>query len=126
MNAETTLARHTTLAIDELLLEKLYKSNAHTGEQALMLAILGEAVGCFQKYHGAKDRRRRALFSAAEAWIFEPEPSDWIFSFENVCANLDLSPSYVRQGLAEWRDRPSARRSATETGGGSRTGKKAA
>ena len=77
-------------------------------EKRLILAVLEEAVHCFQKYISAADRRSRALFRDTEEWIME-ENSDWPFSFENSCLALGLNPGYVRRGLLHWRDQKFAR-----------------
>ena len=71
-------------------------------EKRLMLAVLEEAVLCFQKYISAGDRRGKALFRDAEEWIME-ENSDWLFSFENICQVLGFDPDYLRQGLLCWK-----------------------
>lgn len=68
-------------------------------ERQLMLAILEDAVDCFQKYACVRDRKRRGLFQDAEKWLFNEEAGDWIFSFENICEVLGLSPRYVRREL---------------------------
>src|SRR3989337_1118784 len=78
-------------------------------EKRLILAVLEEAVHCFQKYISAADRRSRALFRDTEEWIME-ENSDWPFSFENSCLALGLNPGYVRRGLLHWRDQKFAQR----------------
>lgn len=69
-----------------------------------MLAILEDAIACFQKYVLARDARGKTLFRDAEEWILE-EGSDWIFSFENICEVLGLDPKYLRQGLVRWKER---------------------
>ena len=74
-----------------------------------MLAVLEDAIWCFQKYIFARDSKRRGLFRDAEAWIFE-ENSDWLFSFENICEFWGFNPQYVRQGLARWKERKLAER----------------
>lgn len=73
-------------------------------ETRLMLAVLEEAVLCFQKGSSAGDRRRKSLFRDAEEWIME-ENSDWPFSFENICEALGLNPAYLRQGLLRWKEK---------------------
>lgn len=78
-------------------------------ERELMLAVLEDAIWCFQKYIFARDSKRRGLFRDAEAWIFE-ENSDRLFSFENICELWGLNPQYVRQGLARWKERQVADR----------------
>jgi len=78
-------------------------------EKRLILAVLEEAVHCFQKYISAGGRRSRALFRDTEEWIME-ENGDWPFSFENSCLALGLNPGYVRRGLLHWRDQKFAQR----------------
>src|SRR5436189_266173 len=70
-------------------------------ETQLMIAILEDAIECFQKHLFAKDVRNDKLFNDARAWILDSE-SDWVFSFENICEHLTLDSGYVRQGLIHW------------------------
>jgi len=72
-------------------------------EKRLMLAVLEDAVGTFQKYVTASTRRGQRLFSEAEQW-FATETMDWPFAFENICEALGLESSFVRRGLWRWRD----------------------
>jgi hypothetical protein len=71
-------------------------------EKRLMLAILEDAIFCFQKYFRARSSKERRLFSDTETWILDSE-SCWIFSFDNVCESLNLDPRYIRRGLMEWK-----------------------
>ncbi len=71
-------------------------------EKRLMLAVLEDAIRCFQKCSSAGDRRRQSRFSDAEDWIME-ENSEWLFSFENICQVLGFNPAYLRRGLMSWR-----------------------
>ncbi len=72
-------------------------------EQELMLAVLEEAVSCFQKYFAARDEIGTRLFCEVEEWILLPGKSGWFFSFDNICETLDLNPGYIREGLLHWR-----------------------
>jgi hypothetical protein len=74
-----------------------------SGERRLMVAVLEDALHCFQKYVDAVDPKHRELFLDAEQWITTDNPM-WFFSFANVCTTLDLDPDYVREGLVKWRD----------------------
>jgi hypothetical protein len=67
-------------------------------EKMLMVAILEDAVSCYQNNLLSHDKWRRRLFKEAEEWI-SGAPNEWIFCFENVCETLGLDPEYVRQGL---------------------------
>jgi hypothetical protein len=72
-------------------------------EKRLMLAVLEDAVGTFQKYVTASARRGQRLFAEAEEW-FATEATDWPFAFQNICQALGLEPTYIRNGLWRWRD----------------------
>ncbi len=76
-------------------------------EKRLMLAVLEDAVGTFQKYVGARDRPAQALFAETEEW-FAAEEAEWPFSFENICQALGLEAEFLRAGLWRWRDRQRA------------------
>jgi hypothetical protein len=68
-------------------------------EGRLMLAILQDAVECYQRHALARNPRNRAEFEEAKQWIASSD-SDWVFSFENICNVLGIDPDYVRCGLA--------------------------
>ena len=70
-------------------------------EKKLMLAILEDAVACYQKYICARDSKGRALFHETEQWI--EEGGDAIFAFNSVCEVLGLDPNYLRHGLRRWK-----------------------
>jgi len=72
-------------------------------EKRLMLAVLEDAIACFQKYIHARDGKGKTLFRDATEWI-EEEDADWLFSFENVCESLGFNPQYVREGLMRWKE----------------------
>lgn len=78
-------------------------------EKRLLLAVLEDAVACFQKHLFAQDKKGKAVFQEAEEWIME-EGSDWVFSFENICEVLEFNPQYVRQGLLRWKETKLANR----------------
>jgi hypothetical protein len=71
---------------------------ASVPEKRLMLAVMEDAIACFQKYAPARNHREMRRFREAENWIFNPD-GDWWFSFENICAHLGLDAGYVRRGL---------------------------
>jgi hypothetical protein len=71
-------------------------------EERLVLAILEDAINCFQENHLARQGRRKRLFDEVRTWIFEPE-HDWVFGFENICDVLGFDPGYIRDGLVRWR-----------------------
>ena len=73
-------------------------------EKRLMLALLEDAIGCFQDHLSAQSVREKKLFDEAEQWIVE-KGGDWIFSFDQVCESLEFTPEYVRQGLLRWKEK---------------------
>ena len=72
-------------------------------EKRLMLAVLEDAIACYQKYVLARDGKGKTLFRDAAGWI-EEEEADWLFSFENICEILGFNPRYVRDGLMRWKE----------------------
>jgi hypothetical protein len=73
-------------------------------EKRLMLAILADAISCFQDNHLARWGKKKMLFDQTQGWIFEV-CADRIFGFESVCSALGFNPEYIRQGLARWRQK---------------------
>ena len=70
-------------------------------EKRLMLAVLEDGVGTFQKYAGVTGRRARRLFAEAEEW-FASNDGDSAFTFVSICQALGLEPEYLRRGLRHW------------------------
>lgn len=91
---------------DALLPAQFYAAfrggSAVRGEKRLMLAVLQDALECFQKYALSKDIHGHQLFAEAEEWI-ACEDRSWYFSFENICETLEINPAYLRQGVQAWR-----------------------
>ena len=82
-------------------------------EKVLMLAVLCDAVCCFQENFKATNKRSRQLFLEANEWIMDGN-TDYLYSFDNVCDFLGFSASYLRRGLMGWkkamlRSRPAVR-----------------
>ncbi len=79
------------------------------GEYRLLVAILEDAVACFQKYAFVAQKRNHRIYDEAARWIMEDahgrdhKATDG-FSFEQTCAFLGLDPAYLRRGLQRWRD----------------------
>lgn len=79
-------------------------------EKRLMLAVLEEAIATFQRHVVSGTRRSQRLVEEVEEWV-DGRVSDWPFSFENVCAALDIEAEYLRNGMARWKDTELRRRS---------------
>ncbi len=87
----------------------LKRKKYSSGEHRLVVAIMQDAVECFQKHLHARDSKRRQLFIDAEKWIDEDDDRS-TFSFNNICALLGFNSQYLREGLISWRDRERSRR----------------
>jgi hypothetical protein len=80
------------------------------GEWQLIVAVLEDAVNCFQKYFLARDGYGQRLFREAYEWMMvshHAPPSDDdapAFTFEYICEVLGLDPDYIRRGLQHWRE----------------------
>jgi hypothetical protein len=72
------------------------------GEKRLLLAMLEDAVHCFQTYVLAKKPHERRLFQEAEEWI-DSTDAHWYFSFENICDILGIHPGRMRDALRDWK-----------------------
>jgi hypothetical protein len=73
-----------------------------------VLALIEDAVYCFQKYSGSNREKERRLSADAEAWFFS-DHRGWPLSFLNVCDLLGLDPGYLRSGLMRWKEQKLAR-----------------
>jgi len=82
-------------------------------EKRLILAMLEDAVSCFQVYVTARSGKGKKLFNEAEEWIMMKH-DDWIFSFASVCEMLGFNPEYVRQGLRRWKQKTLANHTTPE------------
>lgn len=71
-------------------------------EKRLMLAVLEDAVGTFQKYVCTRDRASQRLLAEVEDW-FGSDDVDWPYSFVNICHSLGLEVAFLRQGLRRWK-----------------------
>ena len=71
-------------------------------EKRLMLAVLEDAVGTFQKYVWARDRAGQRLLAEVEEW-FESNDIEWPYSFVNICNALSLDVDFMRGGLRRWK-----------------------
>ena len=67
-------------------------------EHRLMMAIVDDAFRCVEKNRHPKNAQGRRAFREAKLWLLAEEPH-WPFSFEQICAVLDLDADAVRQRL---------------------------
>jgi hypothetical protein len=73
-------------------------------EQLLMLAVLEDAVLCFQDHLTATQPRKQALYRDAEEWMLHGDKS-YFFSFDNICDSIGIDSAYLRRGLMRWKER---------------------
>jgi hypothetical protein len=96
----------TSLFQPDMLLSHQYfatlRSRRLEPEKRLMLAVLEDAVACFQKYVLPRNRRERILFNETEDWVCD-ENGDYLFSFEYICEVLNFNPKCLREGLLRWK-----------------------
>lgn len=104
----TSLFQPDTLLPDQYL--DTFRRKLHLEpEKKLMLAVLEDAIACYQKYLFARDSKGKALFHEAEEWVEEPN-AEGVFTFDSVCESLSLNPDYLRRGIAEWKQTATAQR----------------
>jgi hypothetical protein len=81
-------------------LSSLRRSEFLEPEKALLAALLQDAIDCFHKHTGARDRQGQELLREAEQWIMTDQDG-WVFSFRNVCSVLGVDAEYIRRGIME-------------------------
>jgi hypothetical protein len=90
--------------LSEQYFENLRRKTYFEPEKRLMLAVLEDAIRCYQDNLHARASKRKRLFDETEEWIVTAA-DDYVFSFRHVCEALGLSPEYLRQGMLRWKQR---------------------
>jgi hypothetical protein len=91
--------------------QSTYRRRFHLDpERVLMLAVLQDAVVCFQENLTTTCKRKQMMHFEAEEWILN-EDNSYLFSFENICETLDYDAGYMRAGLLRWKRAAVANRS---------------
>ena len=96
--------------LPELSFESLRERAGSLAERRLIIAVLEDAVMCYQKYMFAKSAHDRRIFDQAESWLMCREPCGTggdRFSFEFICDALGLDCDGLRQQLRRWRNQES-------------------
>lgn len=105
--------------IPETFFDSMRNTTAFEPERRLMLAVLKDAVMSYNlalskvpKNRAASGKvsrsarnqilRREKFIEECEEWFSGSEGS-WPFNFENICGALDITPSYLRKGINEWK-----------------------
>jgi hypothetical protein len=89
----------------DILNGAMCRRNARRGltpERRLLIAILADAVDCYQKNLSASTGRRRRLCREAEDWILSDDQS-WVFSFRNICDVLGVDVDALRAEARGWK-----------------------
>jgi len=99
-----SIEEHNTVLPDQFFMS----ARTHPGleaEKKLMIAVLMDAVKTYRKSLGVDTRRAERLLAETEAWFFEEHEHDpeWLYSFENICATLNIRPEFVRERLLDLR-----------------------
>jgi hypothetical protein len=74
------------------------------GEVRLAIAVLEDAVRCIERGHGARQFQARVERREAERWVASHARTH-VFTFENICVLLRISPEETRARIHSWRDR---------------------
>jgi hypothetical protein len=96
-----------TIVVPDVLTPGQYYDARRNGSatapvKRLMMAVLEDALRCFQNHSEAKSRPRKRLYNEAEQWLCGEE-GDGPFSFATVCETLGIEPAFLRSGLRQWR-----------------------
>ena len=91
--------RHDLFQFDVVLPSQHFRRRRkQTPELRLMMAVLHDALDCIETYRLATDTDGRRQFWQAQRWFLADE-AHWPYSFECICAALDLDSQAVRQRL---------------------------
>ena len=69
--------------------------------QRLMLAVLLDAIRCYQSNFGSRKGRQRLEFYEVRQWLFHGY-AEAPFSLHTVCSLLGIDPRRVRRTMSAW------------------------
>lgn len=78
--------------------ERVAGGHTPSGEFKLFFAILEDALRCYVRAKNCRSGAKRAEFVDARQWFHE-RGTPHVFSFESVCAFLDIDPNWLRRRL---------------------------
>ena len=78
--------------------ERIAGGRTPSGEFRLFFAILEDALRCYVRARNCTSAVKRAEFNDAWEW-FHTRGTPHVFSFESICAFLDLNPDWLRARL---------------------------
>jgi hypothetical protein len=88
---------------------------ALTPERRLLIAILTDAVECYQKNLQAHTAKQRRICREAEKWMLSDD-QHWVFSFRNICDALGVDADALRERARAWKEPPSGHPLEVHTG----------
>jgi hypothetical protein len=90
---------------DAVLPVQFHNGHADTTEplRRLMVAILVDAIRCFQIELKSRRPDGRQECAEARSWLFSDD-GDGCFSFRAVCDALEIDPKAIRKRLTEWEE----------------------
>ena len=103
----TDLSMTTGSVLPELSFDALSERWGHLAERKLIIAVLEDAIMCYQKYMFAKSAQDRRVFDQAESWFMRRDRrarKDDSFSFDFICDALGLDPDTLREELRRWKE----------------------
>jgi len=98
MDMETKVYEHNPIGPVNIFPSQFYSGTARLPEQRLMLAVFNDAVEICLRYKNSGLRRGRRLSRKEERW-FQSTNATGLFSFENICVELNLDAGAVRRYL---------------------------
>ena len=93
---------------DVLTSAQYYPAPVASPHRRLLLAILDDAIRCFQRNFAAQKGPRRTLFRETEEWLFDSDGTAFL-SCPMVCESLGINPGHLRRQLHKWQIREKAR-----------------
>ena len=78
-----------------------YPAPAASPYQRLLLAILEDAIRCYQSNFAVRNGPRRILFRETEEWLFDSDGTAFL-SCPMVCESLGINLARLRRFLREW------------------------
>jgi hypothetical protein len=94
-------ARSGVLVPDLITRAQYYSLPTTSPSQRLLLAVLEDAIHCYQRHCRATRGWRRRQFLEAKEWLFDSNSTAFM-SCRTVCESLGIEPALLRRSLHEW------------------------
>ena len=89
------------LSPDLLTPAQYYRALPPTPYHRLLLAVLEDAIHCFQRNLQAKRGQRRVVFREVKEWLFDTNGKAFM-SFPVICESLGIEAPLLRRHLRQW------------------------